>query len=206
MSSRLTLRLVLGFLCAYAPLFFLLSHPTYFQLLSKLFTVEARWIEPRLRELSFEYADKGADKYQLRYRIAVEREASTPEASTPEGPVVGLRVAQGAIRGVIMFLNPTCAFALILAWPGATWRRKIAGLAVGAVLLLVAFSVYVQMYILSETFVDGSAQKNACSSALAFLEAGGATALLLLADAAAFFAGVGLRPLRPGPRKAPSQD
>lgn len=188
---RFFLRLALGFACAYTLLFFCLNQPAYFEALAGLLKAELRWIEPGIKTMEFTYSNTGTDTQLLRYKLEVERELWTAEAV-----LRGVRVAMGAISGVNMLLNPSCLLGLILAWPGLPWRRRAAGAALGTVLLLLVFSAQSIVYILSDTFMDGSAQQKSWSSASAFLENYGASALRLFADAAALCLAVGFRRLQ----------
>jgi hypothetical protein len=185
---RFLLRLALGFACAYTLFFFAFSQPAYFEALSSLLEAELRWVEPGLRSVEFTYSNTGGDTHLLRYRLEIERELWTADAV-----LRGVRGASGSITGVNMLLNPSCLLALILAWPGASWSRKAAGAALGAGLLLLVFSGHSLIYILSDTFAEGSAQQKSWTETSSFLEAGGASALRLLADAAALLLTVGFR-------------
>lgn len=180
-AARFALRLAFRFACFYAPLFFLFGNPVYFKALAALFSFELRLVEPDVRSVAFVYTDNGPQMYHLGYRVEVAR-----EFPTPDGFQKGTVTLEGSIRGVIMFLNPVCLFALILAWPRVAFKRRAQALCLGMGLLLVVFSVYVVLFILSKGFFEGSLARTVSGASLSMLEAGGVKVLILLADAAAF--------------------
>jgi len=181
LPARFALRLALGFIGYYTAFFLLLGTSTYFTTLAALFSAELCLVVPYLRDIRFSYVDTGPHEFDLHYHVEFLR-----TKQSPEGPVAGVLVKEGNIRGVIMFLNPACLFSLILSWPGIPWKRRFTGISVGTVLLLAVFSLFVGLNVVNGAIAEDEAAGIALHALFSLLDSGGVTILILLADAAAF--------------------